>query len=236
MASPRPMMLALGGASAALLFTAGCGGTDSSTQSASAGPSASPTSAAPTTTATDSPQSGASLAGSASVKPTATTTVTATPHKTTATKATSEKSGVNRCHTSQLSARVSPGGAAAGQLYQYIVLTNKTKQTCTVYGYGGMKLIGTGKSVPTTLVREKGAKAKVTLAPGKSASSRIHWTDVPTGNEPGSGSCEPVATKAWITPPDETNHIVIGWKDGAVCGHGRISQLPYVAGAKTSNG
>jgi hypothetical protein len=49
---------------------------------------------------------------------------------------------VDRCHTSVLSADVRKTEVAAGQVYATLTLGNMSHQTCTLYGYAGLQLIG----------------------------------------------------------------------------------------------
>jgi hypothetical protein len=135
------------------------------------------------------------------------------------------------CGTAELSARLLPGSPGAGQRYATVVLTKASAHTCTVTGYGGLALLGApAQGVPTDLIRVPSpAPSTVTLAPGSSARSLLHWTVVPAANE---GSvCEPTAVTVVVTPPDETTSLLRPWSLGVVCQHGRIDQNAYVAGS-----
>ena len=137
-----------------------------------------------------------------------------------------------QCSTADLAAQVKAGSPGAGQRYATIVLTNTSGRTCSVYGYGGMALLGApGQGVPTDLRRNSApAPGTVTLAPGASARSLLHWTVVPAANENAS-VCEPTAVTAVITAPNQTTSFLRSWTFGVVCQHGRIDQNAYVLGS-----
>jgi hypothetical protein len=137
-----------------------------------------------------------------------------------------------RCTTAELGARLLPGSPGAGQRYATVVLTDTGGSACTVAGYGGLALLGAaGQGVPTDLQRVPSpAPQTVTLSPGTSARSLLHWTAVPAGDETGT-ACEPTATTVVVTPPDGTTSMLLPWSYGPVCQHGLIRQNAYVPGA-----
>ena len=137
-----------------------------------------------------------------------------------------------QCATADLAAQLKAGSPGAGQRYATIVLTNTGGRTCYVQGYGGMALLGSpGQGVPTDLRRNASPTAgTVTLAPGASARSLLHWTVVPASNEPGA-ACEPTALTSVVTPPNQTTAALRPWTFGVVCQHGRIDQNAYVPGS-----
>jgi hypothetical protein len=136
-----------------------------------------------------------------------------------------------QCGTADVGVTLKAGSPGAGQRYATIVLTNRGTDTCTVYGYGGMALLGApGQGVPTDLRRVASpGPHTVTLAPGASARSLLHWGAVPAGNE--GGTCEPTAVTVVVTPPDQTTAALRPWTFGPVCQHGLIWQNAYVAGS-----
>lgn len=135
----------------------------------------------------------------------------------------------SRCHTRQLDATVKMRDSSAGHRHAWLVLTNTSGTTCTVYGYGGMQLYrSNGKPVPTKMKRDPSVPPRLlTLAPGRTARSALSWTVVPTGDEPAAKACEPSGTTAHVTPPDETSHLSIPWRFGSVCDQGTIHQGAY---------
>ena len=58
--------------------------------------------------------------------------------------AASAAAGPSECRTADLSVQLKPGSPGAGQRYATVVLTNTSGHTCTVTGYGGLALLGTG--------------------------------------------------------------------------------------------
>ncbi|GAB3283292.1 DUF4232 domain-containing protein [Parasphingorhabdus pacifica] len=136
---------------------------------------------------------------------------------------------VTRCHTSMFSGSLEPGRPGAGQRYAELVLRNTSSESCTLYGYGGMQLIGSdGAPLPTDLERTPNpGPTMIRLDPGESASSTLHWTVVPHGNERTDGPCQPTPERLDVIPPDETDSLSIGWEFGPVCGHGSIDGSAY---------
>ncbi|GAA3365417.1 MULTISPECIES: DUF4232 domain-containing protein [Saccharopolyspora] len=138
---------------------------------------------------------------------------------------------VERCHTSQLSGAVGHGDSGAGQRYAELTLTNTSGEACTLYGYGGMQLLGAdGQQLPTQLERTPNPGPQVVrLAPGESASSTLHWTAVPHEGESEQGPCQPEPARALVTPPDEEDPLTVRWDLGSVCGFGSIDNSAYHA-------
>jgi hypothetical protein len=157
------------------------------------------------------------------------------PHSPTPSAGAGTTAASARCTAADVSARLVPGSPGAGQRYAYLVLTNTSGHDCLVRGFGGMQLYAAdGRQVPTHLHRAAApAPTDVVLAHGESASSMLHWTVVPSGDEPARGPCEPEATSAQVTPPDETHSLTVPWRLGVVCGHGSIEQRAYAAGLAT---
>jgi len=137
-----------------------------------------------------------------------------------------------QCSTTDLSVQLAQGSPGAGQRFATIVLTNTSGHACTVRGYGGLALLGApAQGVPTDLRRVSSpAPATVSLAPGGSARSLLHWTVVPAGDEPGA-ACQPTATTVVVTPPNQTVAALRPWTFGPVCQHGLIQQNAYVPGS-----
>jgi hypothetical protein len=85
--------------------------------------------------------------------------------------------------------------------------------TCTLYGYIGMGLLDANKhALQSTVVRGGGMgsekqlpKTLVTLAPGQVAHVEYSFSDVPSGTQT---SC-PTSSYVQITPPDETDYLLV---------------------------
>ncbi|MFJ5261427.1 DUF4232 domain-containing protein [Streptomyces sp. NPDC088387] len=131
--------------------------------------------------------------------------------------------------TSSLSVRIRPLNPGAGQHYAALVLTNKTHKTVRTQGYVGLQLLGAhGKDVTTHVVRDRGHAAQLTLKPGQSVYTRLHWTVVPGNGEPTKAEKNP--TKIEVTPPDSRHHLTTAWKLGEVLQKGRIDITPLAKG------
>lgn len=129
-------------------------------------------------------------------------------------------------------------GAAAGNLYGKILLTNHSDSTCTVYGYGGIGLYASsGSAVPTRQVRDAATPpVTITLRPGDHAYSRLHWSDVTGTGDSNTGQCEPTAATLRVIPPDETRALDAHWPGSPACERGRIEQTAYRPGTGPSSG
>jgi hypothetical protein len=182
------------------LSVAACGSDGSSAPPPGAAAATTPAGAAPTTSA----------AAATTAPPT---------HAAAASPATS------RCHTSQLSASFGGQSGAAGTILGFIQLKNTGGVTCTLYGYIGMGLLDANKHpLPSNIVRGGGMgsekqlpKTLVTLAPGQVAHVEYSFSDVPSGT---ATSC-PTSTYVQITPPDETDYLLVTEKLGP-CQGGEI--------------
>lgn len=135
---------------------------------------------------------------------------------------------IARCHTGDLSLRLTGGGSGAGQRYTGVVLTNSSGHRCTLYGYIGVGMLAPGGPVPTNLIRDPGASHRITLSSGESAATSLHWSAVPADDE--KPSCPPKPTTIEVTPPDETTQLTASWPYGGLCQHGELHTVPLVAG------
>ncbi|GAB3598810.1 hypothetical protein GCM10027446_29990 [Angustibacter peucedani] len=191
------------------------------------GGSGSDDSASSSTTTSTSTGTGTGT-GTSSTAPTASATSTTSSAPTGSTPAASPV--VERCHTSQVSARVVPGSPGAGQRHATLELRNTSEQTCTLHGYGGMQLVSSSdQQLATDVERVPSPVRTVTLRPGGAARSQLQWGAVPGEGDAPSGDCQPEAHRLWVTPPDERDHAVTSWTLGPVCEQGRIEQRPWTA-------
>lgn len=215
-----PVLLAGGLALSACSFT---GGTEDA-----AGPATTTTPSATTSSATTSPASTTVPAAATSAASGGTPAPeSADPEPTTA-------GGPDRCHTSELTGSLSQGDSAAGNRYATLTLTNTGGEVCTVYGYGGLGLVGQGGSVvPSRQSRVAGPDgsggSRTTLQPGQAVAATLHWTVVATGPEPTTGDCEATPAVLTVIPPNETDSLSVTWTYGPVCDMGLIEQTPYAA-------
>jgi uncharacterized protein DUF4232 len=137
----------------------------------------------------------------------------------------------NPCVATALSGTVEAMDAAAGNRFVTLVVKNKSQQTCTIWGYGSLELVDIAKEgVPTNVERTLDpAPSLVTLAPGKEAGKILHWTVLPTGDEPAAGPCQPAATAVNVMPPDGTAPLLVTYQFGSVCDHGKLDTSAYFA-------
>jgi hypothetical protein len=110
-----------------------------------------------------------------------------------------------------------------------LVLTNRGGGPCTVFGFGGLGLVGPGgASLPTRQVRVTDpAPATVVLRPGGSVRADLHWGAVAGPGDAQSGNCQPVPVTLRVIPPDETTALSVPWGQGPVCEGGTIEQKAY---------
>jgi hypothetical protein len=131
-----------------------------------------------------------------------------------------------RCHTADLSGRFGFIQGAAGSRFGPVILTNRSRRTCTIYGYLGAQLVGSGgRRLRTIVVRDHSRTPRtVRLRPGHSAAATIRWSAIPAS----SARC-PLPQAMRVTPPDETTQLRLRWTSGRVCSGGRIDARPFVA-------
>jgi hypothetical protein len=193
---------------------------------AGSGPSgAQPGSAAPVSTSHASGhggESGTGVPGTASAAP---VTITSAPPPGPAVP--------GRCHTSMLRIAVGAVGAAAGQRYAVLTLTNICGASCRMYGHAAKRLaFRHGGQVPTGVVRtDRAAEPLLTRAPGDRAWTRLHWTVVPAPDQ-ASPTCQASAGYLLVTPPDGTSQLGGRWTGGPVCQHGGIDARPCSRGCR----
>jgi hypothetical protein len=129
------------------------------------------------------------------------------------------------CTSGMLTARLTDLGAAAGNRYATLVLTNKSGKHCTTGGWSGLQLADAEGAVPTKVIRE-GTAHTITVYNGGHAYERLHWAVVPAGDETDGAGCEPEPTVLKVIPPNDTEQIAATWTFGAVCQHGQIRLTP----------
>lgn len=143
----------------------------------------------------------------------ATEAPSATASAATIAPSTSSSSGpsTSRCHTDELQVTMQtpPGGGAAGSVYTWLVFTNKSTRTCTLYGFPGVSYVTgpDGQQVNEPATRSSAiSPARVTLDPGHAGYAQLQ-----TGHpEAFPGTCKPVAVAGYrVYPPDETVAVFV---------------------------
>jgi hypothetical protein len=114
-----------------------------------------------------------------------------------------DASGTPMCGTSQLSAALGGSDAGAGNIYQYLVLTNTGSTTCHLTGYPGVSMLdANGKQIGQPATRDARTYSAVVLKPGASASDTIHLVNH-------QGTCLPASAKLKVYPPGNTASLTI---------------------------
>jgi len=137
-----------------------------------------------------------------------------------------------RCHTAGLSLTAGATDAGAGNFVTTFIFTNNLAVPCTFFGFvGAQRLDAQGNPLPTRVVRGGAFVSNlpgptlVTVSPGGTATFKMHWEDVPVGNET---TC-PTSSQLAVTPPDEFVPLIIPFQTMA-CGGGELDvsaiQLP----------
>ncbi|BBA95296.1 hypothetical protein RVR_100 [Actinacidiphila reveromycinica] len=130
------------------------------------------------------------------------------------------------CTAAQLSAGLGGSDAGAGNLYRYLVITNKSATTCRVAGYPGLSLLdANGRQIGQPATRDARTYAAVVLQPGAAASDTIH-----TVNQ--QGTCLAASAQLRMYPPGSKASLTF---DGQVTVCDDTFEItPFVAG-RTGN-
>lgn len=175
-----------------------------------------------TTSSSSATTTTASSAPSTTVAPT-TTTSTTTPVPTTTSTLPS-----NYCQVSDLHASVEGTEGAAGTIEVTFRLTNVSPSTCVFWAYPGALLLShSGAPLPTDVIPGGSLSflnipvTTTTVVAGGSAFFNLGYSDVVSGGE---SSC-PTATSLEITPPNDTQQLVVQVTIDA-CDGGRLSVSP----------
>jgi len=137
----------------------------------------------------------------------------------------------DRCHTSQLAATDDSGQGAGGSFYGGVTLRNTSTTTCTLYGYPGLqRLTSTKKMLPTLVQRTGKAPSVLALGPQQQASFGYSYGESP----PDTGRCPPAAGQVEVTPPDETDFLLIRSTMAPCDAEGTVSVTPVRAGKGAS--
>jgi hypothetical protein len=137
-----------------------------------------------------------------------------------------------RCTVPQLRGALKNLQAGAGNRFGTLVLRNVSRRSCSLFGYPGALLRSrSGRAIPTDVVRDRSVRpvTVVLRANGGRAVSQWRWGAIPGRGEPTRGRCEPRPARIEVTPPNATRQLVLPWRSGPVCQHGRIEVRPMRA-------
>ncbi|MGH2461531.1 MAG: DUF4232 domain-containing protein [Chloroflexota bacterium] len=129
-----------------------------------------------------------------------------------------------QCHTAGLSLRSSGVEAGAGNFVGTFVFTNDLSVPCTFFGFvGAQRLDSQNNPLPTRVVRggtyvsNLPGPSVVTVPAGGTATFKMHWEDVPVGNET---TCV-TSSQLAVTPPNEFVPLIVPIQITA-CGGGEL--------------
>jgi len=145
---------------------------------------------------------------------------------------TAAQAAVPRCTVPQLRGALKNLQAGAGNRFGTLVLRNVSSRPCRLFGYPGALLRSrSGRAIPTDVVRDRSVRpvTVVLRADGGRAVSQWRWGAIPGRGEPTRGRCEPRPARIEVTPPNATRQLVLPWRSGPVCQHGRIEVRPMRA-------
>lgn len=157
--------------------------------------------------------SGGSTSNAVVTTPTGASSTTTSASSTTAANAASTASGdgaaTRTCQAGDLDISLSGQNEVSGQIIEWIQLSNKTSQPCTMDGFAGVDLVGAanGKSdYAWPLGRDSEKYSKVTLNPGEAAYFGITYLPWASGD-----GNKLAVTKIRLTPPNTTTTVTLSF-------------------------
>jgi hypothetical protein len=145
-----------------------------------------------------------------------------------------------RCHTAGLSLTLLGVDVGAGNLVGTFHLTNNLDVSCSFLGFPGAQLLDDAGDAVRTTVDWGGGRfsgdpppSSVVVQPHTAAMFRIHWEQIPVGNET---MCS-MASQLAVTPPDEFDPLTVRVAIRA-CGGGHLdvsAVQPATAARQTTN-
>lgn len=135
---------------------------------------------------------------------------TSSPSAAASTPANNEPTQASRCRTSEVrvTRQTPPAGGAAGNIYDWLVFTNTSSRTCTLYGFPGVSYLTgpTGQQVNQPARRTNVTPKHVALNPQQTAHATVHTAQ--PGNFP--DTCKPVQVAGYrVYLPDETTAVFV---------------------------
>jgi hypothetical protein len=115
------------------------------------------------------------------------------------------------CSSAQLDVRLDRVDPGAGNRYAPLVFTNRSGADCTLRGRPALVVLdASGAPLPGAAPAADGPAETVTLEPGGSARSVLHWTVT-------ADDC-PDASALLVTPPGQGAATTLPFPAGRVCG------------------
>ncbi len=132
-------------------------------------------------------------------------------------KPSTQATPTSRCHSSKLSVALVQFEGAAGSTIATYVFTNSGSATCTLFGYPGLGLLGTGGTgLSTTVIRQPAPESTVTLQPSGHA-----WFMMEFSNSTGYANAQcPTSVSLEITPPNSYHYLVVSGRGGQLNPYG----------------
>lgn len=141
---------------------------------------------------------------------------------------------IARCRSTDLKVTwtADQGGGAAGSQGSFLIFTNTTSKTCSLYGYPGVSFVAgdQGTQVGDAFTRSEAAKKTVNVSAGGSAHAQIVTVNWQNYSE---GDCKPVSVRGFrVYPPDETAAVFVSQPQTACSAKNKgVGQVfPIVAG------
>ncbi|WP_327003062.1 DUF4232 domain-containing protein [Dactylosporangium sp. NBC_01737] len=108
-----------------------------------------------------------------------------------------------------MTVEAAPGGGSAGSVWSWLIFTNTSGRTCTLYGFPGVSYVtgASGAQINDPAERDGGTPAKVSLAPGKGAHAVLRTGHPEMFPEE---TCRPVRAAGYrVYVPDETASVFV---------------------------
>jgi hypothetical protein len=134
------------------------------------------------------------------------------------------RTAVSGCTTGQLTLTAGRGDAAAGSVHVPLLFTNTGPHACSMRGFPGVSLVGTGgEQIGAAASRTGSGGDAVLLAPGDSARADLRVTRAE--NYP-QERCEPAPAKGLrVYPPNQTQALFLSRSQFTGCGNSGVGLL-----------
>jgi len=136
--------------------------------------------------------------------------------------------GVAACKGTELHGAftLAPGSAGAGNIVYKLRIRNQTAADCSFPTYPILRLQDRAHHpLPTHATFPRSHATSITIAPHHAAIAQARFSpDIPSGGEPASGPCEPIAAHLHVGLLHGAGSITVPVQPATrVCGHGSMS-------------